>query len=148
MNNNNQIKVGDKVEVIECKECPRSHGEAIIITIYPRYYCVKLTKDKCLNTSHCHALIVESVSPIKKKKPKKKTDYKPNYAVHPIETLKECAIYQDLGSEWVQRLEVNGITEKDAMLLSALYRVPKQFLLNLQKNYEEITDRLNKEKDH
>lgn len=34
---------------------------------------------------------------------------------------------------------------KNAVLLAALYRVPKKFLLNLQKNYEEIIRNLNQQ---
>lgn len=75
----------------------------------------------------------------------KKTAFKPNYAVHPSETIEEFCMYQLLGQPWAKKIQDNGITKQDAMLFEALFSTPRQFFINLQKNYDKTVKRLAKE---
>ncbi len=74
-----------------------------------------------------------------------KKEYKPNYAVHPIETINELLLIQSFGRELAGELETTGITEKNVYLVEAMLKVPRKFLLNLQKSYEETKKRLEEE---
>ncbi len=74
----------------------------------------------------------------------KKTEFKPDYAVPPIEIIDEMASNKLLTPEWHRKLETK-ITDFDAMLLEALFNTPRSFFLNLQRNYYETMARLEKE---
>ena len=77
-----------------------------------------------------------------------KTDFKPNYAVSPMETLRDMCLYQTFGSEMIKDFE-KGITEKNVYLIAAMFpETPRKFWLNLQKNYNETVKRLEIEKGH
>ena len=74
-----------------------------------------------------------------------KTEYKPNYAVHPIEFIEEMAVIKLFGEKLAQDFEI-GITDKNAYLLEAMFKMPRKFWLTLQKSYDETTERLKHEK--
>ena len=56
--------------------------------------------------------------------------------IHPIETVKESATIHIFGEKMYREME-QGITEHHAMLLEAIFHVPRKFWLKLQKNYEK-----------
>ena len=82
-----------------------------------------------------------------------KNEYKPNYAVSPLETIKENLLYQSFGEDLARELETVGVTEKNVYLVEAMTQIPRTFLLKLQENYEinkKIieSDHLNKTKEN
>lgn len=77
----------------------------------------------------------------------KKTEYKPNYAVHPSETIEELCLYKTFGKEWAQRIQNEGIDRAQAYLYEAMFGMPRQFFINLQDNYEKTASQLKIEKE-
>lgn len=67
----------------------------------------------------------------------KKSEYKPNYAASPMETIKELAVIQIFGKEMYREME-KQISEDHARLLEAMFHIPRKFFITLQKNYEKV----------
>lgn len=89
-----------------------------------------------------------------------KNKFEPDYAIPPMETLKEVLEEQMItlgvlsrmtGIDYEVILEVmevrRQIDETIAGKLEEVLGIPKSFWLNLEKNYQEAIDRLKKDKN-
>lgn len=73
-----------------------------------------------------------------------KDQFRPDYLVEPIEIIADMCL-ESMFSDLAIRVITRGITEENVFLLTEKFPdVPESFFLNLQKQYDENKERLEK----